>query len=374
MAAIYLHIPFCKRLCGYCDFFKSVKLQALDSVVDAIAFELLEQRDYLGGEPIRTIYFGGGTPSLLSAARIEELLGVIAQNYNLDELEEVTLEANPDDLNYDYLVALRRAGVNRLSIGVQSFDDDLLGLMNRRHTSAAAIDAIKMAQSVGFDNITIDLIFGVDGFGEEVLRRSLATALSLGVQHISAYHLTIEEGTLFARRVANGQMRVVDESVSESEYKLIDDELTAFGFEHYEVSNYALPSFRSKHNSSYWQGVHYLGVGAGAHSFNGAARRIVVDSIEQYIAGGEGRYRVEELSDEDHYNEYVMTRLRCAEGVELDELKGRFGVDKFAYFEKNILPWISDGKLRNQSGRVYIPTHHFLVSDLIIESLFIVTE
>ncbi len=370
MSAIYIHIPFCKRICGYCDFFKSVKLQYLEPTRTAISEELVRQRDFLGGSPVDTIYFGGGTPSLLGEGQISSLLGVISKNYDLSNLSEVTLEANPDDLTMQYLEGLRRGGVNRLSIGVQSFDDRLLQFMNRRHNAQQAIDAVGMAQSVGFDNITIDLIFGVDGFGVGSLRSSIATALSLGVQHISAYHLTIEENTPFACRVARGAMRLVDDSVSQSEYLLIESELTSAGFQHYEVSNYALDGFRSKHNSSYWHGVHYLGVGPAAHSFNGEMRRYAVESIEGYLAGGDARYEIEHLSIEDHYNEYVMTSLRCAQGIDLDLLEERFPLKFVNYFMENIKDWISGGKLRCDNRHIYIPSCHFLISDSIIESLF----
>lgn len=371
MSAIYLHIPFCKRLCGYCDFFKSVKLQKLDAVVDAIKQELIDQRSFLGdGSKVKTIYFGGGTPSLLSAEQVESLLLLMAEHYDLSALEEVTLEANPDDIDFGYLAALRQIGVNRLSIGVQSFDEDLLKFMNRRHSAVQAMQSVKMAQEVGFDNITIDLIFGVDGFGHDVLRRSLDVALSLGVQHISAYHLTIEPATPFARRLAKGEFNQVDESVSQQEYLLLEQMLTSTGFEHYEVSNYAQPNFRSRHNSSYWQGVHYLGVGPAAHSFDGVQRRVAVESIDRYIEGGEERYEVEVLSDVDRYNEFVMTSLRCSEGVDVSRLEALFDRELVLYFRNNISRWVLEGKLVANLGRVYIPTSDFLISDSIIESLF----
>ncbi len=370
MSAIYLHIPFCKRLCGYCDFFKSVKLQQLDAVLDAMEREVVEERDFLGDHTIETIYFGGGTPSLVSAERIGRFMELIAKHYNLDELREVTLEANPDDITAQYLEALRAVGVNRLSIGIQSFDDDELRMMNRRHTAAQAIEAVHMAQRAGFDNITIDLIFGVPGYGLETLRRSVATALGLGVQHISAYHLTVESGTPFARQVERGALEVVDEAVSQSEYALIEEELTAHGFEHYEVSNYALPNFRSQHNSSYWHGVHYLGVGAAAHSFNGRERRFAVSSIEGYLAGGAERYECEKLCEVDCYNELVMTSLRCCEGIDLDALRSNFAQYLVGHALEAAKPWIAAGQLRSQDNRLYIPTEHFLISDLIIESLF----
>ncbi len=372
MAAIYLHVPFCKRLCGYCDFFKSVKLGYLQPTLDAMAQELIDEREFFGSgdTTIDTIYFGGGTPSLLSVEQIECLLNVVRQNYNAEVVKEITIEVNPDDITFDYLEGLRRIGVNRLSIGIQSFDDEELKFMNRRHNAQQAMESVRMAQNVGFDNITIDLIFGVAGFGEQALRRSIATALSLGVQHISAYHLTIESGTPFARKVERGAMQVVSDNESQGEYDIVERELVAAGYEHYEISNYALPGFRSRHNSSYWRGVKYLGIGAGAHSFDGEQRRYAVDSIEKYLDGGQGRYECEILSEKDHYNEFVMTSLRCSEGVDIAEMEKRFPSAMCLYMKEAAKCWLLEGKLREGGGRIFIPTEHFLISDAIIETLF----
>ncbi len=370
MAAIYIHIPFCKRMCGYCDFFKSVKLQYLPQVLDEIERELVDQRDFIGDKSIQTIYFGGGTPSLVSVDRIKRLLDVVAENYDLSDLREVTLEMNPDDVTLEYLSALREAGVNRLSIGIQSFNDEELKLMNRRHSANQAIEAVRLAQSVGFDNITIDLIFGVAGFGGDLLQQSIQKALSLGVQHISAYHLTIESGTAFARNVEKGAMQIVAEEISQSEYDMMESMLVSAGYEHYEVSNYALPGFRSQHNSSYWKGVQYLGVGPAAHSFNGDKRRYSSSSIEEYLSGGDERYHIEELSEVDHYNELIMTSLRCCEGVSVKQVESNFSSEIYQFMVANSQRWLLSGELREEGGQLFIPTEHFLISDSIIESLF----
>ncbi len=361
-------------MCGYCDFFKSVKLQQLPQVLDAMEQELVSERNYLSGQPVRTIYFGGGTPSLVEVDRIRKIIEIIALNYDVSSLSEVTIEVNPDDISLEYLLSLREAGINRLSIGIQSFDDSLLRFMNRRHNGSQAIEAVRMAQSAGFNNITIDLIFGVDGFGEDILRRSIATALSLGVQHISAYHLTIESGTAFARNIERGAMKVVSDEVSQAEYKILEQELTAAGFEHYEVSNYALPTYRSQHNSSYWKGVHYLGIGPAAHSFDGTTRRYAVSSIESYIEAGADRYEVEELSQRDRYNEFVMTSLRCCEGIDLQLFESSFPPHLIQSFEMSAESWLQKGSLRSENGFVYIPTRYFMISDLIIESLFVCAD
>ncbi|MFR9502848.1 MAG: radical SAM family heme chaperone HemW [Rikenellaceae bacterium] len=370
MSAIYFHIPFCKRLCGYCDFFKSVKLHYLQPTLEVMERELIAERSFLTDHNIETIYFGGGTPSLVDPAAIKHLIDVVKGHYCVESLSEVTLEVNPDDISHSYLEGLRAAGVNRLSIGIQSFDDEELRFMNRRHNGAQAVEAVRLAQSVGFDNITIDLIFGVEGFGVDILERSLSMALSLGVQHISAYHLTIESGTPFARRVAKGDFKAVDDSISQIEYALIDKVLTAANFEHYEVSNYALSGYHSRHNSSYWQGVQYLGIGPGAHSYNGLQRRYVEGSIESYLKQSECIYQVEELSMIDRYNEYVMTSLRCCEGVDLEYMRGVFPSWIYAFMLDAANNWLVEGKLCCERGRLYIPIKHFMISDLIIESLF----
>ena len=368
MAGVYFHIPFCKRICAYCDFYRSADLTMIDSVWSAMCEELEEQRDFLSDRHIRTIYFGGGTPSLFDAHLIGELIERTRRLFDCSEVEEITIEANPDDITPKYASALREVGVNRVSLGVQSFDDDELKFMNRRHTADAAEQAVRVLQGAGFDNITVDLIFGVDGFGEEVLRRSLDRVLTLGVQHISAYHLTIEPSTTFGRRLARGQMREVAESQSEREYALIESVLQGAGFEHYEVSNYALKGRRSRHNSSYWRGVEYLGIGPGAHSYNGRERRWCEQSLSEYVECR--RYEREQLSPEDFRNECVMTSLRCAEGINMIDFERRFGEEQARRLRESAAKWIDSEDLIDDGEFLRIPTSRFLISDAVIESLF----
>ena len=368
MAGLYFHIPFCKRICGYCDFFRVADLRLMDSVVIAMHTEMEEQRDFLSDRSVQTLYFGGGTPSLLHPRELQAFIDHARELWDCSAVGEITIEANPDDLSSDYVAALRKTHVNRVSLGVQSFDDAELRFMNRRHSAADAVAAVKRLQDAGIENITIDLIFGVDGFGEAVLARSLEQALALGVQHISVYHLTIEQGTLFARRVERGQMCEVDEGVSEREYALIHNTLTAAGYEHYEVSNYARKGFRSRHNSSYWHGAQYLGIGAGAHSYNGDVRHWSQQTIGDYC---EGRvYEVDELTQRDHFNECVMTSLRCAEGIDLESIKNSFGDICYNMLMRSAECWIASGDVVVEGGRMRIPAERFLISDAIIESLF----
>lgn len=368
MSGIYFHIPFCKRVCAYCDFYKSVELGRMDDLLAAMHRELDERRDYLRGDAVRTRYFGGGTPSLCSPAAIKGLLDHAAELFDCSAADETTLEANPDDLNDGYLAALREAGVDRLSIGTQSFDDGCLRLMNRRHTATQAIEAVRMAQRVGFSNITIDLIFGVPGWGADVLRRSLDEAIALGVQHISAYHLTIEPNTAFGRRAAQGKFAPVEEAVSELEFMMVHDALTAAGFEHYEVSNYALPGFRARHNAAYWHGESYLGIGPAAHSFDGGERHWNVGSVTQYIEGVPAEAEI--LTDRDRFNEYLLTRLRTTEGIDLQQVETLFGQERLDRLRRAAESSVCAHTLRIEGARMAIPPERFLVSDAVIEALF----
>ena len=368
MAGLYFHIPFCKRICAYCDFYKSVRLEQMDGVTAAMHRELDERQDYLRGEAVTTRYFGGGTPSLYAPAALKGLLNHAAQLFDCSGAAETTLEANHDDLTGDYLAGLREAGIDRLSIGIQSFDDDCLKLMNRRHTAAQAIGAVRAAQRAGFGNITADLIFGIPGFGGDSLKRSLDGVLSLGVQHISAYHLTVEPGTAFGRRAARGQFAPVDEATSETEYALVHETLTGAGFEHYEVSNFALPGFRARHNAAYWHGVKYLGIGPAAHSFDGRERHWNVASVTEYIGGAPAE--AETLTDRDRFNEYVMTRLRTAEGIDLREAERLFGKERAARVLRDAEPWLKSRTLVLAAGRMAVPPARMLVSDAVIETFF----
>ena len=368
MAGLYFHIPFCKRICAYCDFYKSADLRRMDEVLAAMGRELEAQRGYLGGEPVRTRYFGGGTPSLCTPAQIGELLARAADLFDCSAVGETTLEANPDDLDASRLEALRRAGVDRLSIGIQSLDDACLRLMNRRHTAAQAVEAVRAARRAGFDNVTVDLIFGIPGFGGDALRRSLDGVLELEVEHVSAYHLTVEPHTALGRRAARGEFAPVDEAVSEREFATVHDALTQAGYEHYEVSNFARPGFRARHNAAYWHGEKYLGIGPAAHSYDGRERHWNVDSVDRYLAGEAAGHEI--LSDRDRFNEYVMTRLRTAEGIDLAEAEQLFGERRIGRLKAQARGMETGGALVSDGRRLAIPPRRFLVSDAVIGALF----
>lgn len=372
MAGVYFHIPFCKRVCAYCDFYKSVRLDRMEELTGALAAEARRRRDYLGGERVRTRYFGGGTPSLLPAAAVASLLRLTEELWECPDAEETTLEANPDDLDEGYLAALREAGVDRLSIGVQSFDDGCLKLMNRRHTAAEAERAVRAAQRAGFANLTVDLIFGVPGYGGEALRRSLDQVLALDVQHVSAYHLTVEPATAFGRLAARGRFAQVDDETSEREFLEVHEALSGAGFEHYEVSNYARPGFRARHNASYWRGDKYIGLGPAAHSFDGASRCWNVSSVEEYLAGAAPEREV--LTGRDRFNEYLLTRLRTAEGIDLDLIARSFGAARAARTERLAAPMLRSGVLAADGRRLSVPPRRMLVSDAVVGTLFEVEE
>ncbi len=368
MAGLYFHIPFCKRICGYCDFFRSVELKYLPDVVRTMHSEMEEQRDFLNDKSLKTIYFGGGTPSLLQPEEFSRFIDHADRLFDCHPVGEITIEANPDDIDKRYVEQLRHTAVNRVSLGVQSFNDAELKFMNRRHSAQQAEDAVKRLQDAGFENITIDLIFGVAGFGEGVLLESLSKTLTLGVKHVSAYHLTIEPHTAFGRKASRGELNEVPDEQSQREYDLVDKMLTAAGYEHYEVSNYALEGYRSRHNSSYWHGAEYLGVGAGAHSFNTASRRWSQQPLREYITHRE--YESEQLSLIDRFNEYLMTNLRCVEGVNLEQISSHFGSDKRQMLLQLSKPWLESQKLILEGDYLRIPTRYFMLSDAIISSLF----
>ncbi|MBP3483382.1 MAG: radical SAM family heme chaperone HemW [Alistipes sp.] len=367
MSALYFHIPFCKRICSYCDFPKCADLRLMPATIEAMHREMDNTRDFLHDTTVGTIYFGGGTPSLLPPCELQRFIDHAADIYDLSQVEEITAEVNPDDIDRKYVSALRTTDIGRISVGIQSFDDDALKLMNRRHTAKQAEEAVKSLQDAGYGNITVDIIFGIEGFGDDCLRRNLEHVLALGIQHVSAYHLTIEPSTRFGRMAARGDIHAVDEERSEREFRIIHDTLTDSGFEHYEVSNYALGGYRSRHNSSYWLGTEYLGIGAGAHSFNGNSRRWCEQSADKYVRGCE--YVSERLDERDRRNETVMTSLRRIEGIDLADFAEKFGAEYAERLAEEAVKLKGYG-VECDGNSIRIPPERMLVSDAVIESLF----
>ena len=367
MAGIYVHVPFCKSRCIYCGFFSTTALSQRRVYVDALIAELHQRRTFLSGQSISTIYFGGGTPSLLSIQELEEILSSIYNIYNVEDGAEITLEGNPDDLNPAYLVQLRRLGINRLSMGMQTFSDVRLRFLHRRHTAAQAIASVQAAQRAGFDNISIDLMFGFSGqtcadWQDDVLR-----ALSLDVQHVSAYSLMYEEGTRLTAMLDRGDIAEVNEEESLLMYECLLDCLHQAGFRHYEISNFALPGYESRHNSSYWHGVPYLGVGAGAHSYDGRIRSFNVESLTDYLAGASPVQ--ETLTLYECYNEYVFTGLRTVNGISISYLRSLFGEDLMAYCQCNAQQHLQNGSLVCEGDILRLTRRGLFVSNDVMSDL-----
>ena len=317
MAGLYVHIPFCKRRCLYCDFFSTTLLERREEYVQAVLQEISNRREE-AGEPIRTIYIGGGTPSMLTAEQIRTILAAIGTK----DATEITMEANPGDLTSEYLHAIRRAGINRLSIGIQSFKDELLQLIGRRHTATQAINAVHMAQEAGFDNISIDLMYALPTQTMTLWEEDIESALRMNIQHISCYGLMYEDGTALSHMRDTGDIEPIDEDTENEMYDVLCCRLKQAGFTHYEVSNFALPGYEAKHNSSYWNGTPYVGIGAGAHSYVGRTRSWNPNDIDAYINGIKQSNLVresEQLSDTDLYNEHIMLGLRTCQGIYVDK-------------------------------------------------------
>lgn len=352
MAGLYVHIPFCKKRCLYCDFFSTTLLERREEYVAALLKEI-ETRKHETDEPIRTIYIGGGTPSVLDTIDIFRILRTIGT----DDAEEITMEVNPGDVNEQYLNELKQCGINRLSIGVQSFKDHLLQLIGRRHTAAQAIDAVRMAQKAGLDNISIDLMYALPTQTMGHWVADLSMALHLGVQHISSYGLMYEEGTALTAMRDKGELMPIDEETENTMYDQLCKRLSKEGFVHYEVSNFALPGFEAKHNSNYWNGTPYIGVGAGAHSYVGNVRSWNVDNLDAYLQGAPRES--EKLTNTDLYNERIMLGLRTCQGVAAEDIKG------------DIQPWIEKGLLQLKQGRVIATQQGLHVLNRIIEALMI---
>ena len=375
MAGIYIHIPFCKTRCIYCDFYSTTHEERKEAYIRALCRELKMRKDYLKGEKIGTVYFGGGTPSRLSEEDFGQVFETIRQTYGLDACEEITLEANPDDLTEDYVNLLRRLPFNRISIGIQTFDDAMLKLLNRRHTALQAIEAVERCRRLGFDNISIDLIYGLPNETEERWKRDLRLAVDLDVEHISAYHLTYKKGTRLYRLLQSGDVYEVNEESSVHFFTMLTDALDEAGYEHYEISNFSKPGRRSRHNTSYWQGVPYLGCGPSAHSFDTQSREWNIALLEKYIGAleqGERLYEREELSLTMRYNEYVMTSLRTREGIDLDLLACRFGPQLASYCERMAKPYKKSHKLKMYDRHLRLTRAGIFTSDGIISDLMFV--
>ncbi|MBO7459834.1 MAG: radical SAM family heme chaperone HemW [Bacteroidales bacterium] len=368
MAGLYLHIPFCKSKCAYCNFFSVVSEKQRVDFLEALKKEALMRKDYLGGEEVRTIYFGGGTPSTLRASEISEILEVLNKNYKTAAAPEITLEANPDTVSKESLLEYKSIGINRLSIGIQSFFDDDLQYLSRRHDSKHALQVLEWAKEVGFQEVTLDLIYGIPTLTDEKWRKNLEIFFSTGFNHLSAYALTVEEKTALGQRINKGVAAPVSEDAIIRQYEILCELTDNQGFEHYEISNFARPGHYSKHNTIYWKGEKYLGLGPSAHSFDGVSRQWNVASIKDYCDNYS--FEREQLTLDDRYNEYVMTSLRTCWGCNLEYIRQNFGEKYAKKFENGIKNHILSGKMFQKDQNFILNDNGMLFADGIAAELF----
>ena len=393
MSALYIHIPFCKSRCTYCDFYSQTAYIYINVYVKSLIRELELRKDYPEGEPIETIYFGGGTPSILQPKDFELVFNAINRYYDTSSCTEITLEANPDDITEDYLTALKRLPFNRISMGVQSFNDKDLLLLNRRHTAKQALNAISLCQKSGYKNLNIDLIYGLPGQTINQWEENLAEALKLNIPHLSAYHLAYEEGTAMYQQLKEGVIEPVDEETSLLLFNTLIDQLTSAGYEHYEISNFCKPGYFSRHNTAYWTDKKYLGIGAAAHSYNLHSRQWNIASVSDYIKEIQNsrfkdskiqssRFKVQnrrgvlqppstiEIIDaKTRYNDYVLTRLRTIWGIPLPSFREIFGQEQMDYLMQQSQPYLQNGMIEQDNDILRITRKGLFLADAIIRDL-----
>ncbi len=374
MAGIYIHIPFCRKACHYCDFHFSTSLKSVDDLQKAIIKELEHERGFFENEKIETLYFGGGTPSVLSQKQLEGIIQAVEDNFNFDRknASELTLEANPDDLSMEYLNSLKEIGIQRLSIGIQSFDDEILKFLNRSHNSKEAIKSIENAIQTGFDNLNVDFIYGIPGRVKGAIAKELSVLNNKEIQHLSMYALTIEEKTVFGHLKKKGELKEKDEDEVVSEYLEMKEILGKWGFEQYEISNFARNNSYALHNTNYWRGKKYLGIGPSAHSYDGKIRRINPANNALYIKGvniGDLKREIEELSASNIFNEMLMTGLRTKWGVD----KGKIQNSKFFPAIKVVLQdYVNKGMILENPESYTLSENGKLLADEIASDLFVV--
>ena len=373
---IYLHIPFCKQKCSYCNFHFSTSFNLKDEMLLAIKKEIGLRKNELENKTLKSLYFGGGTPSVLSVDEIKSLLDEFQKYFSFDENIEITLESNPDDLNKNFLKELSQTEINRLSIGTQSFFDEDLKLMNRAHNASEAESSIKRAQDYGLENISIDLIYGSPTSNFEIWKDNLNKTIELQVPHVSSYALTVEPKTALEKWIENGKVKSPEEAEQNQEFYYMSDFLKDNGFDHYEISNFGKPGFHSKHNSAYWKSEPYLGIGPSAHSYDGNLERswniannpLYIKNINQNIIPKE----TEILSEKDRFNEMMMIGLRTIWGVDLNKINQNFSSEIIDYLNQEIKPKLESEILKIENNHLLIPEKHWFLADGIASDLFLV--
>ena len=373
MAGIYIHIPFCKQACNYCDFHFSTSMKMKSSFVKALVQEIELRKGDLGKQVLSSIYIGGGTPSLLSSSELKVIFEKLKDCFTICSDAEITLEANPDDLTFEKIQDLKLIPINRLSIGVQSFRDEDLKFMNRAHSGTDALQSIKMCQEAGFNNLSIDLIYGTPGMTNEAWHANLSTCFSLNVPHVSSYALTVEENTALYHQIAKSKIAPVSEKQSAAQFEILMQEMDKQGYEQYEISNFCKPNSYSRHNSSYWKKEHYLGLGPSAHSFIGSKRLWNVSNNVKYIKSLSENIlpiQEEELSVQDQYNEYVMTSLRTIWGCSMNYLIENFSDALVHYFKEKVTKYVSSKDVKEVDGIYTLTPKGKLLADGIASDLF----
>ncbi|WP_345068647.1 radical SAM family heme chaperone HemW [Sphingobacterium thermophilum] len=375
---IYFHIPFCKQACHYCDFHFSTSLKYKDEMLEVLQTELVRRADYLQEKKLYSLYFGGGTPSLLESQQISKLIDQVSKYFDISDDAEITLEANPDDLTAEKVRSLRDTPINRFSIGIQSFFEEDLRWMNRAHNAQEADASIKRVQDAGFENITCDLIYGYPLLTDEKWKYNLQQLIIMQVPHISSYAMTVEKKTALAHFVKEGKTPPMSDVQSAEQMLMLIDTLTMAGYEHYEISNFAKNGMYARHNTNYWKGKHYLGIGPSAHSFNGESRSWNIANNAKYIeAVSEGKdfQETEYLQTKDRFNEYVMTSLRTMWGIDIDKVKTDFGESCVSHLLRDINPFIEREEVELKEGRyLCATTKGKLMADHIASELFMVEE
>ncbi len=369
MAGVYIHIPFCKKMCFYCDFYHVLAPGNNATYIDALLGEISLRKEYLGIEPVSTIYIGGGTPSVLSVKELESIINKVYKEFRVENKSEITIELNPDDVNPDYLEGLRNIGINRISLGVQSWRDSDLKMLNRRHDSVQAAGALKNTFTAGFENVTIDLIYGIPGMSPAEWAANLDYSFTFDIKHLSAYHLTIEPGTEFGKMLRKGLIHEIEEEESTSLFNILIEKAEEAGFIHYEISNLGKPGYFSIHNSNYWKQVNYIGLGPSAHSFNGYSRQWNMSDLRGYIKAinsGKTFYGREELDIKARFNEYIMTSLRTMWGIDLEYVEKTFEKEGYDYVINLSGKFIDYGLMKKEKKSLVLSNQGKMISDNII--------
>lgn len=374
---IYFHIPFCKQACHYCDFHFSTSLKYKEDMLQAMDREIELRAEYLEDKLVQSIYFGGGTPSILEATDIDRLIGKVGKHFNIAADAEITLEANPDDLDHKKISALRSTPINRFSIGIQSFYEEDLRWMNRAHNAQEADSSIMRVQDAGFENITCDLIYGFPLLSDEKWKSNMQKLIDFDIPHISSYAMTVESRTALSHFIKSGKTAPLHEGQAAEQMNMLMETLTAKGFEHYEISNFAKPGMYAKHNTNYWRGKHYLGIGPSAHSFNGSSRAWNIAKNAKYIAALSSKslaLETETLSLEDRINEYIMTALRTMWGIDLAYVEHTFGADMRKELEQEAQYFVDKGDIVQHEQALTLSSQGKLMADHIASELFRIAE